>query len=87
MATLKEAQSSKGPNPEQLSEMAKADVQGALIFNDHPSSPTKLDADGAQHDPSIRLPNHKGLVSHVALDVSVSLVRRQVLTSHRSAVR
>ena len=83
MATLEEAQSSKSPSPEyqisenntnQVPELAKIDVQRALIVNDYPSKPGKLDADGAQHDPSIQLPNHKGPVSHVALDVGVSFV-------------
>ena len=83
MATLDEAQVAKRPNSEyhlsenttsQSPEIANIDVQGALITNDDPSSPTKLDADGAQHVPSIQLPNHKGVVSHVALDVGVALV-------------
>lgn len=46
-------------------------VQGAFIVEENPSnSPTSGD-DGAQHDTDIRLPNHKAVVSHVALDASL----------------
>lgn len=88
MATPEEAQSSNRPNLEyhisenntkQSPEVVRIDGQAAFVVNDHPSSPTKLDAHGAQHDLSIRLPNHKGVVTHVALDVSVPLVQRPLL--------
>ena len=52
----------------------KINVQGAFIVDEE-----KLDADppkedGAQHDTrDIRLPNHTGVVSHVALDVRFPL--------------
>ena len=49
----------------------KINVQGAFIV-DEVSNANGLDADTAcQHDTNdIRLPNHKAVVSHVALDVS-----------------
>ncbi|KAL8708281.1 MAG: hypothetical protein Q9225_007626, partial [Loekoesia sp. 1 TL-2023] len=50
-------------------------VQGAFIVEENPSnSPTSSD-DGPQHDTDIRLPNHKAVVSHVALDIGGSLAK------------
>lgn len=51
----------------------KINVQGAFIVDQLPS-PTP--DDGAQHDSrDIRLPNHKNVVSHVALDIGGSLAK------------
>lgn len=50
--------------------IVKINVQGAFIVNEDHSLSTKSAGDGAQHDTDIRLPNHRGVVSHVALDVS-----------------
>lgn len=49
--------------------IVKINVQGAYIVNEDPSSPISSSQDGAQHDTDIRLPNHQGVVSHIALDV------------------
>lgn len=50
-------------------------VQGAFIVDDVSSiSPTPSD-DAAQHDTDIRLPNHRAVVSHVALDIGGSLAK------------
>lgn len=46
-------------------------VQGAFIVDEDPSRPSTPSDDGAQHDTDIRLPNHKAVVSHVALDASL----------------
>ena len=54
----------------------KINVQGAFIEDE--ASPTKWDQidDGAQHDTrDIRLPNHRAVVSHVALDIGGSLAK------------
>lgn len=45
-------------------------VQEAFIVDEDPSRPPSPSDDGVQHDTDIRLPNHKAVVSHVALDVS-----------------
>ena len=44
-------------------------VQGAFIVDVDSSQPSTPSDDGAQHDTDIRLPNHRAVVSHVALDV------------------
>ncbi|KAL8693298.1 MAG: hypothetical protein Q9218_001858 [Villophora microphyllina] len=50
-------------------------VQGAFIVDeDHSRPPTPSD-DAVEHDTDIRLPNHKALVSHVALDIGGSLCK------------
>ena len=51
--------------------IVKINVQGAYIVNEDPSSPISSAQDGAQHDTDIRLPNHQGVVSHIALDVRI----------------
>lgn len=49
----------------------KINIQGAFIVDDEPESPASEDY---QHDcRDIRLPNHNAIVSHIAVDVSVSL--------------
>ncbi|KAI4127163.1 MAG: hypothetical protein LQ338_003340 [Usnochroma carphineum] len=50
-------------------------VQGAFIVDEDPSNPPTPCNDGAQHDTDIRLPNHKAIVSHVALDIGGSLAK------------
>ncbi|KAL8733640.1 MAG: hypothetical protein Q9166_002050 [cf. Caloplaca sp. 2 TL-2023] len=50
-------------------------VQGAFIVDEDPSGPSTPSDDGAQHDTDIRLPNHKAVVSHVALDIGGSLAK------------
>lgn len=48
----------------------KINVQGAFIVDDDTTREEAPRDDGAQHDTrDIRLPNHKAVVSHVALDV------------------
>lgn len=50
----------------------KINVQGAFIADDPANSngTPESNENGAQHDTrDIRLPNHKAVVSHVALDV------------------
>lgn len=51
----------------------KINVQGAFIVDDDASLEEVPGEDGAQHDTrDIRLPNHKAVVSHVALDVRLT---------------
>ncbi len=51
-------------------------VQGAFIADDEDGQEDGLSEDGAQHDTrDIRLPNHKAVVSHVALDIGGSLAK------------
>ncbi|KAL9599962.1 MAG: hypothetical protein Q9179_003379 [Wetmoreana sp. 5 TL-2023] len=50
-------------------------VQGAFIVDEDPSRPPTPTEDGVQHDTDIRLPNHKAVVSHVALDIGGSLAK------------
>lgn len=48
----------------------KINVQGAFIVDEESAITSTASEDGAQHDTGdIRLPNHKAVVSHVALDV------------------
>ena len=54
----------------------KINVQGAFIVDQVPSNTLHQSDDGAQHDTrDIRLPNHKAVVSHVALDIGGSLAK------------
>lgn len=54
----------------------KINVQGAFIVDQVPTSTAYQPDDGAQHDTrDIRLPNHKAVVSHVALDIGGSLAK------------
>lgn len=54
----------------------KIDVQGAFIVDEVASTKSIQPDDGAQHDTrDIRLPNHKAVVSHVALDIGGSLAK------------
>ena len=49
----------------------KINVQGAFIVDDEPRSKSPVETDGVHYESKdIRLPHHKGLVSHVAVDVS-----------------
>lgn len=51
-------------------------VQGAFIVDEVASNTGNQTEDGAQHDTrDIRLPNHKAVVSHVALDIGGSLAK------------
>ena len=48
----------------------KINVQGAFIVDEEKVAADSTGEDGPQHDTrDIRLPNHTGVVSHVALDV------------------
>lgn len=50
----------------------KINVQGAFIVDDEPRSKSPVETDGVHYESKdIRLPHHKGLVSHVAVDVSL----------------
>ena len=54
----------------------KINVQGAFIVDEVPSYPDHQPENGAQHDTKdIRLPNHKAVVSHVALDIGGTLAK------------
>lgn len=54
----------------------KINVQGAFIADEVASSSQTTEGDGAQHDTKdIRLPNHRAIVSHVALDIGGSLAK------------
>ncbi len=54
----------------------KINVQGAFIVDEVTSDNGNQLEDGAQHDTrDIRLPNHKAVVSHVALDIGGSLAK------------
>lgn len=54
----------------------KINVQGAFIEDEVPSTKWDQTDDGAQHDTrDIRLPNHRAVVSHVALDIGGSLAK------------
>jgi type II pantothenate kinase len=52
----------------------KINVQGAYIVDDQPPTPDSIpDGDGVHYErKDIRLPHHTSVVSHVAVDVSVS---------------
>lgn len=51
----------------------KINVTGAFIVDDEPRSKSPVDAEGVHYEnKDIRLPHHTGVVSHVAVDVSVS---------------
>lgn len=51
-------------------------VQGAFIVDEVASHTLNQPEDGAQYDTrDIRLPNHKAVVSHVALDIGGSLAK------------
>ena len=51
----------------------RVNAQGAFIVTEE-SRKTGIDLEGgATHDIDIRLPNHSGVVSHVALDVILTL--------------
>lgn len=54
----------------------KINVQGAFIADEVASCSGDQPDHGAQHDTrDIRLPNHKAVVSHVALDIGGSLAK------------
>ena len=54
----------------------RINVQGAFIVDQVEPHDKSSNEDGAQHDSSdIRLPNHKAVVSHVALDIGGSLAK------------
>ena len=55
----------------------KINVQGAFIVDQVPSNkPDQPDNGAQQHDTrDIRLPNHKAVVSHVALDIGGTLAK------------
>ena len=54
----------------------KINVQGAFIVDQDEAPDENLSDEGAQHDSrDIRLPNHKAVVSHVALDIGGSLAK------------
>jgi len=49
--------------------IVQVNVQGAFIVTEDSDKSGTYNGDGAKHDIDIRLPNHRGVVSHVALDV------------------
>lgn len=49
--------------------VVQVNVQGAFIVPENSAKPDIDSGDGAKRDTDIRLPNHEGVVSHVALDV------------------
>ena len=54
----------------------KINVQGAFIVDQEPTHTPDRPDNGAQHDTrDIRLPNHRAVVSHVALDIGGSLAK------------
>lgn len=54
----------------------KINVQGAFVVDQVPLNTPNRPDDGAQHDTrDIRLPNHKAVVSHVALDIGGTLAK------------
>lgn len=63
-------------------------VQGAFIAEETQPNASAASEDGAQHDTDIRLPNHKTVVSHIALDASLptpsgeSDATKMALTTH-----
>jgi hypothetical protein len=61
----------------------RINVQGAFIVDEEqPSTPRSEDY---EHDPKdIRLPNHTAVVSHIALDVSLTKGGRRMLLSEGS---
>jgi type II pantothenate kinase len=51
----------------------KINVTGAFIVDDDDRSRSPVEADGVHYEnKDIRLPHHTGVVSHVAVDVSLS---------------
>lgn len=54
----------------------RINVQGAFIVDQVPSNTPDQLEHGVQHDSKdIRLPNHKAVVSHIALDIGGSLAK------------
>lgn len=52
----------------------KINVKGAFIVDDEPQSRSPVEAEGVHYkNKDIRLPHHTGVVSHVAVDVRLSL--------------
>lgn len=50
----------------------KINVKGAFIVDDEPQSKSPVEAEGIRYEnKDIRLPHHTGVVSHVAVDVSL----------------
>ena len=48
----------------------KINVKGAFIVDDEPAAKDNTEGDGVHYErKDIRLPNHTGVVSHVAVDV------------------
>lgn len=55
----------------------KINVKGAFIVDDEPRSKSPVNTDGVHYESKdIRLPHHKSVVSHVAVDVSPLLSPR-----------
>ena len=54
----------------------KINVQGAFVADEVAFASESQPGDGPQHDTrDIRLPNHRAVVSHVALDIGGSLAK------------
>ncbi|KAJ5162219.1 hypothetical protein N7492_007611 [Penicillium capsulatum] len=54
----------------------KINVTGAFIVDDEPRSRSPIEADGVHYEnKDIRLPHHRGVVSHVAVDIGGSLAK------------
>lgn len=64
----------------------KINVKGAFIVDDEPRSRSPVEAEGVHYEnKDIRLPHHTGVVSHVAVDVSVSKKKKNTCPALRPA--
>ena len=60
--------------------IVQVNVQGAFIVTEDSVRAGIIAGDGAKHDTDIRLPNHSGVVSHIALDVIPPSSRKGIVT-------
>lgn len=61
----------------------KINVKGAFIVDDEPRSRSPVEAEGVHYEnKDIRLPHHTGVVSHVAVDVSVQKKKKKTPAPH-----
>ncbi|RMJ24230.1 Pantothenate kinase [Aspergillus sp. HF37] len=64
----------------------KINVKGAFIVDDEPRSKSPVITDGVHYESKdIRLPHHKGVVSHVAVDIGGSLAKLVYFTRELDA--
>lgn len=60
----------------------KINVKGAFIVDDEPRSKSPVNTDGVHYEhKDIRLPHHKGVVSHVAVDVCPAIITTTTTTT------